>query len=111
MPEIKKDENCIFCKIIKGIIPSYKVFEDEDVLAFLTIGPINEGHTLIIPKNHIVNFYEMEEFINTKVFSTAKKIAEKISQTLNPQKVGLLVAGWDVPHTHIHVVPMNEYHE
>ena len=109
--ENNRDENCIFCKIINGKIPSYKVYEDENVFAFLSIGAINEGHTLVIPKNHIENFIEMSEQENSEVFKVAQKIGQKINQELKPKKVGIIVAGWDIPHTHIHVVPMNGYHD
>jgi histidine triad (HIT) family protein len=111
MSEIIKDKNCIFCKIVAGEIPSYKIFEDELVYAFLTIGPINEGHTLIIPKNHRTVFLELSKEENTRIFSLAQEIGNKINDIFKPQKVGLLIAGWDVLHTHIHVVPMDKYHD
>ena len=105
------DPNCIFCKIIAGQIPSYKVYEDEVVLAFLSIGPVNEGHTLVIPKNHCETFLDLTESENSHIFKISQLIGKKINSELKPKKVGMLVAGWDVPHTHIHIVPMNEYHD
>lgn len=105
------DPNCIFCKIVAGEIPSYKVYEDTNFLAFLSIGPINEGHTLVIPKQHFNTFLDLPGNLNNEIFSVTQKIGQKIDTILKPKKVGVLVAGWDVPHTHIHVVPMNEYHD
>lgn len=106
-----KDENCVFCKIVAGDIPSYKVYEDEFVLAFLTINPINEGHTLVIPKNHRETFLDLNEMENINVFKTSQEIGKKIDEKFSPKKVGMIIAGWDIPHTHIHIVPMHEYHD
>ena len=64
---------CIFCKIIKKELPSEKVFENEDVIAFLTIGPVNKGHTLVVPKKHVVNLFDMDDETVAHVFSAAKK--------------------------------------
>lgn len=104
-------EDCIFCKIIKGEIPAYKIYEDDFILSFLDISPINLGHALVIPKKHEPDFYKLDDEYYKPVMSTVKKVANKINHVLEPKKVGLLVAGWDVPHAHIHVVPMYEYHD
>ena len=104
-------KNCIFCKIAKGEIQAVKIWEDKDTFAFLDMNPINPGHILVIPKKHSSNFYESTEKDFLLVMKTAKKLAEKINKNLKPKKVGLLIAGWDVNHTHIHVVPMNNYHD
>lgn len=100
--------DCIFCKIVKGEIPSHKVYEDDDVFAFLDIHPINTGHALVIPKEHVPVFHEMDDATYDAVMRAAKKIASKIQATIKPLRVGLMIVGWDVPHTHVHVVPMNE---
>ena len=104
-------EDCLFCKIINGQIPAHKVYEDDFVIAFLDIHPINLGHTLVIPKKHEPDFYKLDEEYYKPLMSVVKKVANKINNALIPKKVGLLVAGWDVPHAHIHVVPMEDYHD
>ncbi|MCF7833915.1 MAG: HIT domain-containing protein [Candidatus Pacebacteria bacterium] len=101
-------QDCIFCKIINGEIPAYKVYEDESTLAFLDINPINKGHVLVIPKKHEPEFQDLEDLQYTSLMSTVKKISLLIKEKIKPKRVGVMVAGWDVPHTHIHVVPMND---
>lgn len=104
-------ENCIFCKIVAGEIPSYKVYEDSRVLAFLDIHPINPGHVLVIPKEHAPDFYIVSEENYTALMAAVKKIGALVQEKMQPKKVGLMAAGWDVPHAHIHVVPMEDYHD
>ena len=98
----------IFTKIAKGEIPSYKVAENEDFYAFLDIAPMAEGHTLVIPK-HVEDDYifnlEDETYIGLCAF--AKKVAEAIRAALPCKRVGVAVLGMEVPHTHIHLVPLN----
>jgi histidine triad (HIT) family protein len=108
MAEKVQDKNCVYCKIISGEFTSTKVYEDENVLAFLSIEPINEGHALVIPKSHIENWLDLDETENKEIFVVAQKVAKNIKDKYNPKKVGLMIAGWDVPHTHIHVVPMDD---
>ncbi len=97
----------IFTKIAKGEIPSYKVAENDDFYAFLDIAPMAEGHTLVIPKNveddYIFNLDD-ETYIGLCVFS--KKVAEAIKAAIPCQRVGVAVLGMEVPHTHIHLVPL-----
>lgn len=104
-------DDCIFCKIVKGEIPSYKVYEDESVFAFLDLHPINPGHVLVIPKKHEPVFYDLDNETYHALMQTVKKLAETVHIKIQPKKVGLIVAGWDVPHTHVHVVPMQDYHD
>lgn len=101
--------DCIFCKIVKGEIPSYKVSEDENFYAFLTINPINPGHTLVIPKSHVSYIFDMEEESLANLMKACKPIALTLQQKLKPKtgKIGIMVAGLEVPHTHIHLIPMN----
>lgn len=101
-------DDCIFCKIVAGDIPASKVYEDGDVLAFLTIEAINPGHTLVIPKRHIESVWDMEDALYTKNMDVVKKISVALDHAFNPKKVGILVAGWEIPHSHVHVVPMEE---
>ena len=96
-------EDCVFCKLIKGELPSYKVYEDKDYFAFLDINPLNRGHTMIIPKNHVRWVWDVEDFGD--YFEIAKKIARGLEKSLKPEWVTLAVAGIGVPHAHVHVVP------
>ncbi len=100
-------DDCIFCKIVKEELPSHKVWEDETHLAFLDIHPINPGHTLLIPKNHIDNVFDISDDGYQELFLTAKKIAPKLQKVTGAKRIGLIVEGFAVPHAHIHLVPIN----
>jgi len=102
---------CIFCKIINGEIPSYKVYEDENFLAFLDISQATIGHTLVIPKKHYENIFELPEGSN--IFSIVTKLAKAIKKATNVQGVNILnnngeIAGQTVKHFHIHIIPRYE---
>ncbi|WP_456271908.1 HIT family protein [Bacillus sp. AK031] len=102
--------DCIFCKIIDGEIPSSKVYEDEHVLAFLDISQVTKGHTLVIPKVHKENVYELTDEIASKVFSAVPKISNAIKAEYNPIGLNLLNnngedAGQSVFHFHLHIIP------
>ena len=103
-------EDCIFCKIIKGEIPSFKVYEDDKVFAFEDINPISDGHTLIIPKKHAENLWEIPGEDLTAVHLASQKIIQGIKEALNPTGVALLQlngrgANQVVMHYHLHLVP------
>jgi histidine triad (HIT) family protein len=87
------------------------VYEDALTLAFLDKHPINPGHTLVIPKIHQPDFYALGEESYGALMATVKKIARIVHEKLHPKKVGLIIAGWDVPHAHVHIVPMHAYHD
>jgi len=101
--------NCIFCKIIDGEIPSYKVYEDDHVIAFLDISQVTKGHTLVVPKKHIKNVYDMDEDLASKVFLSVPKIANAIKDAFQP--IGMnIINNNDKPHQsvdhfHIHLIP------
>jgi histidine triad (HIT) family protein len=102
--------DCIFCKIIAGDIPSAKVYEDEDVFAFLDISQVTKGHTLVIPKTHTKDIYETNEELAAKVFSRVPKIANAIKKAFEPVGINILnnneaPAGQSVFHLHIHLIP------
>jgi histidine triad (HIT) family protein len=102
--------DCIFCKIISGEIPSAKVFENEHVYAFLDIGQVSKGHTLVIPKVHKDNVYELTPEIAKNVFEAVPKIANAIKAKYNPIGLNILSnngepAGQTVYHFHIHIIP------
>ncbi len=102
-------EECIFCKIINNQIPSYKVYEDKDYLAFLTIMPINPGHTLLIPKKHVPYIFDLDEKTLSEILIKAQKIAHILKQAFHPKtnRIGIMVAGGEVHHTHLHLIPMD----
>ena len=102
------DFMCIFCKIIKGEIPSYKVYEDENFLAFLDISQTTIGHTLIVPKDHFSNIFELSEDCN--IFKIVIKVAKALKESLGISSINILnnngeVAGQTVNHFHIHLIP------
>ena len=99
--------DCAFCQIVAGKIPAEKVYEDESVLAFLDIHPVNPGHTLVVPKNHVEEFQDMSEDLYGHVFSVVQKLARDLKQRLQAVRVGLVVEGFDVAHVHVHVFPIN----
>ena len=97
----------IFTKIINGEIPSHKIAENSNFYAFLDIRPISTGHTLIIPKIEIDRFFELENDILSNYLPFAKPIAKAIEMAIPCERVGLMVAGLEVPHAHLHLVPIN----
>ncbi|MEK7433642.1 MAG: HIT domain-containing protein [Cyanobacteriota bacterium] len=99
----------IFTKIINGEIPCYKIFEDEHTFAFLDITPITIGHTLIVPKIEIDYFLDVPEPYFSAVFKNAKFISQAIHDATECTRVGTIIAGWDVPHFHYHLIPMKDY--
>jgi len=99
----------IFSKIIKGEIPSYKVFEDDLTFAFLAKDAIQIGHTLIVPKVEVDYFLEVPEPFYSAVFANAKNLGHAIHRATQCKRVGTVIAGWDVPHFHYHLIPMFDY--
>lgn len=102
--------DCIFCKIIAREIPSSKVYEDDQVLAFLDITQVTKGHTLVVPKQHFRNMLEMDSESSSQLFVRIPKIARHLQQTLGAAGVNILnnneeVAGQTVFHTHVHLLP------
>ena len=97
----------IFTKIAKGEIPSYKVAENEEYYAFLDIAPMAKGHTLVIPKNVEDDYiFNLDEATYVGLCAFAKKVAQAIKASIPCQRVGVAVLGMEVPHTHIHLVPL-----
>ena len=105
-----KDENCIFCKILAGEIPSTAVYEDDDFKAILDVNPAARGHVIILPKNHAANIYELPDEDASKIMIVAKKIATAIEKAYHCDGVNILqnngeAAGQTVFHPHVHVIP------
>ncbi|HWH63318.1 MAG TPA: HIT family protein [Ginsengibacter sp.] len=97
----------IFSKIIKGEIPSYKIAEDEKFLAFLDINPLVEGHTLVIPKQEIDNFFDLPDDYLEAFLLFAKPLAKAIEKSFDCNRCGISVIGLEVPHAHMHLIPIN----
>ena len=96
---------CVFCKIVKKEIPSDIIYEDDEVLAFLDIKPVNFGHTLIIPKKHYEKMENTPDYTLSVVFANAKKLMKAVKEAMSADFVALSVIGIDVPHFHIHLIP------
>lgn len=104
-------EDSIFTKIIKGEIPSHKIYEDEDVFAFLDIHPIVAGHTLVIPKKQVEFAWELDDETYTKLTLATKKIALHLQEVLKTPYIGEKIVGTGVNHAHIHLIPFNTEEE
>ena len=100
--------DCIFCKIINNEIPSYTIYEDENVKCFLDINPVSKGHTLIVPKKHIKDFYDIDNETLLNVLDASKKITNLINEKLKPNGIRLVQNNGilqDVKHFHLHIIP------
>jgi histidine triad (HIT) family protein len=97
----------IFTKIIQGEIPSYKVYEDEYVIAFLDINPIKKGHTLVVPKKEVCELFSLDEETYRKTMDRVRYVAQIIKAKTECDRVCMLVEGFLVPHAHVHLVPTN----
>jgi len=97
----------IFTKIINREIPAHIVAEDEDFIAFLDVNPLVAGHTLVVPKQEVDYIFDMEDSLLTKLNLFAKKVAGMVKNAIPCKRVGVAVIGLEVPHTHIHLVPLN----
>lgn len=96
----------IFTKIINGDIPCYKIAENEHHIAFLDINPIAEGHTLIVPKKEVDYLFDLPDTLLTDTMLFAKKVASALDKSLQPIRTGVIVEGLEVPHAHVHLVPI-----
>lgn len=103
------NSDCIFCKIISGEAPASKVYEDNETLAFLSIHPVNKGHVLVIPKDHVETTYGWSDEIACRLILTAKKISIAVKNALDADEVNLLINNGENPphvlHSHIHIIP------
>tara|TARA_B100001250_G_C19518232_1_gene664799 strand:+ start:348 stop:734 length:387 start_codon:yes stop_codon:yes gene_type:complete len=97
----------LFSKIISGEIPSYKIAENDDFLAFLDIMPLAIGHTLVIPKKEIDYIYDLPDNLLAQLMIFSKEVAKKIEKVIDCERIGVSVIGLEVPHAHIHLIPMN----
>ena len=98
----------IFTKIIQGEIPSYKIYEDENYYAFLDINPNALGHTLCIPKKEVDKLFDLDDETYKGLMIFSKKIAEALKKAVDCQRIGISVIGLEVPHVHVHLIPINK---
>ena len=98
----------IFSKIVAGEIPSYKIAEDENFFAFLDISPMAKGHTLVIPKKEVDYLFDLDEDLLKDMSVFSKKVAKAIEKAIPCKRVGMMVIGMEVPHAHIHLIPINK---
>jgi histidine triad (HIT) family protein len=106
-------QESLFTKIIRGDIPSHKIYEDDDVYAFLDIHPVTKGHTLVIPKKQVEFVWDLDQPDYQALTNAAKKIAVELRRILDVPYVGQQIVGTDVPHAHIHLIPFveaDQYH-
>jgi histidine triad (HIT) family protein len=97
----------IFTRIINGEIPCYKIAEDENYFAFLDINPLREGHTLVVPKQEVDYIFDLEEKQLSGIILFSKKVAAAIKSVIPCNRIGIAVLGLEVPHAHVHLVPMD----
>lgn len=101
----------LFTKIVNGEIPSYKIAEDENFYAFLDINPNAKGHTLCIPKKEEDKIFDLNEDEYLELMRFSRKVAKAIEKTVSCKRVGIAVVGLEVPHVHVHLIPLNEMKE
>lgn len=101
----------IFTKIINGEIPCYKITEDDDFIAFLDINPNAKGHTLCVPKQEVDKLFDLDDDLYLKLMSFSKKVAKALEKTIPCDRVGVAVIGLEVPHVHVHLIPINQMQE
>ena len=101
----------IFTKIVNGDIPCYKIAEDDNFLAFLDVNPNAKGHTLCIPKQEINKIFDLEDTLYLGLMQFSKKIAVALEKAVPCKRIGMAVVGLEVPHAHVHLIPLNEMDE
>lgn len=97
----------LFSRIIKGEIPCYKIAEDERYFAFLDINPLRKGHTLVVPKNEVDYIFDLEDDLLAGMIIFSKKVSKAISESVPCARIGVAVIGLEIPHAHIHLIPMD----
>ncbi len=103
--------DCVFCAMVKSEPAEQEVYRDAGALAFVDRHPINPGHLLVIPRRHEANLFGLNDAEYVHLMLTVRRLAAAVEAFSKPVKVGLVVAGWDVPHAHVHIVPMHDYHD
>lgn len=99
--------SCVFCRIAQGEAPAHVVWQDDLFLAFLDVRPINPGHLLLIPREHVDYLFDLDDALYGPLFARAKELAEPLRRATGCGRVGVAIEGYGVPHAHIHLVPIN----
>jgi len=97
--------DCVLCKVVDGELPSMKVYEDESFLSILDVSPCAEGHCLVVPKEHVTRFYDMDDEELAHLFRVVKVVARRVRQAFNPDFVCVFIRGGRIPHLHVAVFP------
>ncbi|MCA9353287.1 HIT family protein [Candidatus Nomurabacteria bacterium] len=110
---MENNDNCVFCKIISGEYPSFKIYEDNDLVSFLVIEPINDGHALVVPKKHFENIFETPEETLSKILPVAKNLSQKIMKAVDATGINIVQnngkdSGQEIMHYHLHIIPRFE---
>ena len=98
-------EDCVFCRIVSGMIPSEKIYEDEHVFAFLDINPVNTGHTLVIPKSHFGNIHTINKEEYAHVMEAVRVLSTTIEHAVHAEGINVMIVGEEVFHFHVHLIP------
>lgn len=106
-----RDKNCVFCKIIAREEPASFVYEDDHIVGFLNNRPPHAGECLLIPKVHIDHFTDLDENIAMNIMAIGQRLARKIKDTFNPERVGYVVSGFGIPHAHLIIVPLHHHQD
>jgi len=101
----------VFTRIIDGELPGRFVWRDDRCVAFLSINPLNPGHTLVVPRQEVDHWLDLDDALAAHLTAVARRIGEAQMQAFSPKRVGLMIAGLEVPHVHLHVVPVNGLHD
>lgn len=104
-------KDCVFCKIIKGELPCWKVYEDENTLAILSIGPVAKGHTLVVPKKHYDNLFDLPEKEAINMMKIVKRVSELVMKGVNAEGINLgmnNIVDQEISHAHIHIIPRSK---
>ena len=104
-------DNCRFCQIAQKKVQDYVIYEDENFMAFLDVNPAKAGHCMLIPKKHTDYFFDLDDDLYFGLFKTAKKLSEPIKKTMGAKRIGIAVVGFDVPHAHLHLIPLHGSNE
>lgn len=104
-------DDCLFCDMLAGDEDHVPVYEDDRVLSIMDIHPINPGHVLVFPKRHVVDFFQLDNADYTHLMEVSRDLADVLDYLYEPKRVGLLIAGFDSPHVHVHLLPMHQFHD
>ena len=103
----RDDTDCLFCSLVRGDLPSHRVYEDENFIVMLTIHPVNPGHVMVVTKEHIESFYDVEDTLYTQLMLLVKRMALVVKQVMRPLQVVMETSGIGNRHVHVHVIPVH----